>query len=484
MENSLPSGKALILILIAASLSSFMSSLDGTIVNIALPSIAEGFNLTTSSVAWVSTIYFLVIAGSLLIVGKLTDLLGLRKMFITGFTIFVIGSFSCGFFPELLDSFKILILARIVQALGGVLMMVVAPAMLSAFMPGARRAKGMSLVVLFAAVGMALGPTLGGFLTEYLSWNWIFYINIPVGIIGIILGFFVIPCNEPNPDALKGFDTSGAVLVFVGLAALLFAFSEGFSMGWTSLPLIISIILAVLCLGGFVWREHHYDKPLIDFGLFKSRSFIILNIILALLYFTFAGANYMLPFYLEYVQGLTTSGAGLILTSLSLGMMITGVISGFIYAKLIGKIRYLIMSGVVLIGVGYFFLSHLSPVTGIGVIIIALTLIGFGLGLTTVPLSTLIMGMVPAFKQGMVSSITSLERYAPMTIGVAVYNLILIVGIVTITKHSGITEIPASDIAAKILSLGFDLAFMVSVILAIVVLILCFFIKEEREPVK
>jgi EmrB/QacA subfamily drug resistance transporter len=480
MKDPLPTGKTLILILISASLAAFMSSLDGTIVNIALPSIAEAFGLTTSSVAWVSTIYLLVIAGLLLIVGKLTDTIGLKKIFLAGFSIFVIGSFSCGFFPELLNSYQILLISRIIQAIGGVMMMVVAPAMLSRFMPGNQRAKGLSLVMLFAAIGMALGPTLGGYLTEYLSWNWIFYINVPVGIIAVILGMIVIPENKPDSCPLQRFDTLGAILIFIGLAALLFAFSEGFSLGWTSLPIIISALLAVFCIGGFIQRERHYENPLIDLGMFKSRSFLIVNVVLALLFFTFAGANYMLPFYLEYVHGFSTSNAGLILTTLSIGMMITGVISGQIYGKLIGKIKYMIMVGVVLIGAGYFLLTHLSPVTGLGVIITALALIGLGLGVTTTPLTTLIMGAAPTSKQGMVSGLTGLERYAPMTIGVAVYNLILIVGIVTIIKNSGITEIPPAQISASILALGFDMAFALSVILSIFILILCFFIKEEK----
>jgi EmrB/QacA subfamily drug resistance transporter len=480
MTDTLPSGKTLIFILIVASIASFMSALDGTIVNIALPSIAKAFDLSTSSVAWVSTIYLLVIAGLLLIIGKITDTIGLKKIFLGGFAIFVIGSFSCGFFPDLLHSFNILLISRIVQAIGGGMMIVVAPAMLSRFMPGDRRAKGLALIMLFAAVGMALGPTLGGYLTEYLSWHWIFFINVPVGIFAVILGLFVIPENKPDSCPLKRFDTAGAILIFVGLAALLFAFSEGFSLGWTSPQIIISILLAVIFIGGFIRRELHYDNPLIDLSMFKSRSFVVLNIVFALLYFTFAGANYILPFYLEYIHGFSTSNAGLILTSLSVGMMITGILSGLIYAKLVGKIKYMVMVGVVLVGVGYFLLSHLSPVTGLGVIITALSMIGLGIGVTVTPLTTLIMGAAPASKQGMVSSLTGLERYAPMTIGVAIYNLIVIVGIVTIVKDSGITYKTPADISPSILALGFDMAFVISVILAVVILALCFFIKEEK----
>ncbi|HJJ43867.1 MAG TPA: DHA2 family efflux MFS transporter permease subunit [Methanocorpusculum sp.] len=480
MKESLPTGKSLILIIIVASLATFMSSLDGTIVNIALPSIAEQFGLSTSSVAWVSTIYLLVMAGLLLIVGKLTDTIGLKKIFLAGFSIFVIGSFACGFFPEYFDSFVILLVSRVVQAIGGVMMMVVAPAMLSRFMPGDRRAKGLSMVMVFAAVGMALGPTLGGILTEYLSWNWIFYINVPIGIIAVILGLIVIPKTTADSCPRKRFDTQGAVLIFVGLAALLLTITEGFAMGWTSPPIIVSTLLAVICIAAFIRRELRYDNPLIDLTMFRSRSFVILNIIYSVLFFTFAGASYMLPFCLEYVHGFSVSEAGLILSTLSVGMMITGVLSGFVYAKLVGKIKYMVMTGVLMIGIGYLLLSSLSPVSGLGVILTALSVIGLGLGITITPLTTLIMGAAPPSKQGMVSGLTGLERFGPMTIGVAVYNLIVIIGIVTIVENSGITEMPPADITASILSLGFDLAFLVSVILALVVLVLCFFIKEEK----
>ncbi|MDO5846353.1 MAG: MFS transporter, partial [Methanocorpusculum sp.] len=131
MVSNARSGGALVLIIISASLASFMSSLDGTIVNIALPSISEVFNLSTSSVAWVSTIYLLVMAGSLLVVGKLTDLIAYKKIFLAGFALFTFGSFSCGFFPELTGMFSLLLVSRVVQALGGVMTMVIAPALLA-----------------------------------------------------------------------------------------------------------------------------------------------------------------------------------------------------------------------------------------------------------------------------------------------------------------------------------------------------------------
>lgn len=365
MRTETPTGIALTLILVSASLATFMSSLDGTIVNIALPTISESFGLSSSSVAWVATIYLLVMAGCLLIIGKISDAIGFKKIFLAGFALFTLGSFTCGFLPEFTGSFETLLASRVLQAIGGAMMTIVAPALLSTYMPGEKRAKGMSLIVLFAAVGMALGPTLGGYLTEYLSWHWIFYINVPIGIIAVILGHLVIPATPASAKkSLKGFDTTGSILVFVGLAALLFAFSEGINRGWTSFPILLSLLIAVLGLTGFIWRELHFPNPLLNLRLFRNRSFIYLNIVFALLFFTFAGSNYLLPFYLEHVHNYSTAFSGLILTVMSVGMMITGVLAGLIYTKLTGKIRYMIMAGVVLIIAGFVLLTHVSAETG------------------------------------------------------------------------------------------------------------------------
>lgn len=480
MENSYVSGKHLALILISASLAVFMSSLDGTIVNIALPVISEYFDLSTSSVEWVSTIYLLVMAGALLIIGKVTDIIGLKKIFLIGFALFTFGSFACGFFPEELNMFGALLASRVLQALGGAMMTVIAPAMISKYMPGARRAKGMTIVTMFAGVGMALGPTLGGYLTEYLSWNWIFYINVPIGIIAIILGLFVLPKDSSEKSSFKGFDISGAALIFVGLAGILFGVSEGNTQGWTSVPVIISLILGVVCIVAFAFHELRTKQPVLDLRLFKNKTFLVLNSILIIMFFAFAGANYLLPFYLEYIQGLTTSASGLVMTVMSFGMMLTGVISGFIYAKLIGKIKYLIMCGGILMTLGFFFLSRLSPVSGLGVVVLGLALMGLGLGFTMTPVTTLIMGSVPQNKQGMVSSLTGLERYAPMTLGIAFFNILFVEAIKFNVKHSGITEIPPADIAASILSNGFDFCFLISCIIGIVTIILSILIKEKE----
>ncbi len=159
------SGKSYSLLIIAISLAIFMSSIDGTIVNIALPAISESFDISSSTVSWVATAYLLVMAGCVLIFGKISNIIGFKKIFLTGFIVFTVGSFACGFLPDLLDSFGSLVGSRIFQAVGGAMITAIAPAMVTAFIPMSMKGKAMGIIMTVAALGMAIGPTVGGILT-------------------------------------------------------------------------------------------------------------------------------------------------------------------------------------------------------------------------------------------------------------------------------------------------------------------------------
>ncbi len=467
------------LLIISISLATFMASLDGTIVNIALPTISESFNISSSTVSWVSTIYLLVMAGCVLIFGKISDIIGFKKIFLSGFTVFTVGSFLCGFLPDIFDSFYMLVGARVIQAVGGAMISAIGPAMIAAFIPMSLKGKAMGIIMTIAALGMALGPTLGGFLTQYISWHWIFFINVPVGIIAFILGAKVIPVTSSRGD-LSGFDRSGAALIFVGLAALLFAVSEANALGWTSLPIAGSIVLAIASLGYFVIHEQRSADPILELSLFTKRNFLITNLIMSLIFFCFAGINYLLPFYLEYVQKFDTSSAGLILTALSVAMMVAGILAGVIYNKTGGRILCIAAAGALTIG--FFLLTKLNADTSIGFIVLCLLIIGFGMGLIVAPLSNMVMNSVSRTHQGMVSSLTSLERFAPMTIGIAIFNLIFIQGMKAIIINHEITMEAPVTIKLAVLSAGFDLAFFVAFLIAIVILILTILVRQEIHP--
>jgi EmrB/QacA subfamily drug resistance transporter len=467
------------LLIISISLAAFMSALDGTIVNIALPTISSVFNISSSTVSWVATIYLLVMAGCVLIFGKLADGIGFKKVFLSGFAIFTLGSFSCALLPDLFSSFPMLIGSRAFQAVGGAMITAIAPAMVTAYIPMKPKGKAMGIIMTVAALGTAIGPTIGGVLTQYLSWHWIFLINVPVGICAILLGAKVIPAMTPH-DRPAGFDRAGAFLIFTGLAALLFAVSEGNDLGWTAPVILGTLGLAVVTLAYFVWHELGTPDPLLELRLFKNRNFLMTNLVMSLVFFSFAGISYLLPFYLQYVKGFGASDAGLILTALSLAMMISGILAGAFYNRVGGR-NLCIAAGILLV-CGYYMMTLLRVDTQTGFVVLCLIVLGFSLGLMITPASNMIMNSVGKKYQGMVSSLTSLERFAPLTLGIAFANLVFIQGISAIAAHHGITESAPVNIKLDLITAGFNLAFFFSFLIAILILILALLARQEVHP--
>ncbi len=467
------------LLILSISLAMFMASLDSTIVNIALPAISESFNFSTSTVSWVATSYLLVMVGCVLVFGKISDTIGYKKIFLTGFAIFTLGSFFCGFLPGIIVGFPSLVASRMFQGLGGAMILSVAAAMVTAFIPAEQTGKAMSIIMLFATLGTAIGPTIGGVLTQYLSWHWIFFINVPVGIFAVLLGAKVIPASQ-QVSGSRGFDKIGAGLAFVGLASLVFVVSEGETLGWMSAAILIAAALAIITLVWFILHELGTGDPLLDLNLFRNGNFILTNLVLSLVFFSFSGISYLLPFYLEFVHGYDTSTAGLIMTSLSFAMLVAGLIAGVAFNRL-GPRRLCMLACIPLI-IGYFLMTMLQVYTSTGFVVTSLALIGFGLGLIVTPITTLIMMSVSKTKEGMISSLTTLERIAPLSIGIATFNLILIVGVISIAKSNAVTMQSPADIKMQVLSAGFDLSFILSLVLGIVILIFSILLKEEIHP--
>jgi EmrB/QacA subfamily drug resistance transporter len=470
------SGKGYGLLILSISLALFMSALDGTIVNIALPTISEAFHVSTTTVSWVATIYLLVMAGCVLVFGKIADIVGFKRIFIAGFFIFTLGSFFCGVLPDLFDSLSWLIGSRVFQAVGGAMITAIGPAMVTAFIPLEHRGKAMGIVLTFAALGTALGPSLGGFLTQYLTWHWIFFINVPVGIFAILLGLAVIPKAAARGD-LAGFDRTGAVLVFTGLASLLFVVSEGQHLGWTSPGILTLALVAAVTLAWFVRHELAYKDPLLDLRLFAKKNFLASNLLLSLVFFSFAGINYLLPFYLQYVRGYGTSDAGLIMTSLSFAMMGAGILAGILYNR--AGPRALCIAAALILTAGYYMMTKLGTGTTAEYIVLSLALIGFGLGLLVTPAANMIMNMVSKKQQGMVSSLTSLERFAPLTLGIAFFNLIFIRGVLALAAGAGVTLESPAELKIPVLAAGFDHAFFYSFLVGIIIIALALVVRQE-----
>jgi EmrB/QacA subfamily drug resistance transporter len=470
---------SLTLLILSISLATFMAGLDGTIVNIALPTISESFHVSSTTVSWVATAYLLVMAGCVLVFGKISDIIGFKKVFLLGFMIFTLGSLACGVLPDMFGSLGWLIGSRIFQAIGGAMITAIAPAMITAYIPMDQKGKAMGIVMTLAALGTALGPSIGGVLTQHFSWHAIFFINVPVGIAAVMLGAKVIPRDGERKD-LKGFDSTGSALIFVGLASLLFVVSEGNSMGWTSPGILALGLVALVALGMFVRQELCVAEPILDLRLFKNKNFLLTNLLLCLVFFSFAGINYLLPFYLQYVRNFDTSTAGLIMTSLSFAMMGAGILAGMLYNRT-GPRALCVVAGIFLTA-GYFLMTKLATYTHAGYVVLSLALIGFGLGLLVTPASSMVMNSVAKTKQGMVSSLTGLERFAPLTLGIAFFNLIFIQGVLSMAADQGVTKTSPVDIQQQILAAGFDFAFFISFVIGIIIIIVAIAARQEIHP--
>ena len=251
-------------------------------------------------------------------------------------------------------------------------------------------------------------------------------------------------------------------------------------MGWTSPAILVLAALALITLAWFVRHELSTPDPILNLTLFGNRNFLLTNLLLSLVFFSFAGINYLLPFYLKYVRSYDTSSAGFIMTALSFAMMGAGLLSGMLFNRT-GP-RPLCVGAAVSLAAGYFMMTRLHVDTSAGYIVLALALIGFGLGLIITPVSNMIMNAVSKKEQGMVSSLTSIERFIPLTLGIAIFNLIFITGVIRIANNHEVTRTSPANLQLQVISAGFDMAFLISFLLGLVILVMTFVIHEEIHP--
>jgi EmrB/QacA subfamily drug resistance transporter len=437
------------------ALAAFMGSLDVTIVNISLPTIARYFDVGTGMVSWIVLAYLLVMSSFLLAFGKIGDLKGFKRVFLAGFAVFVTGSFLCAIAP----SIKLLIAFRMLQALGAAMLTAIGPAMVTVFLPPEIRGKALGIVATFASLGIAMGPPIGGLLTSFLSWRWIFFINIPVGIVAILIGKAVLPESEPmpGPSGQKArFDLLGAGLVFLSLFGLIFGMNMGGELGWTSPTiagcLIGSIVLAVV----FVLRESRFSEPLVDLKLFRNPSFTSANGAVLLVMLVYGGAVFLFPFYLEYVKGLGTEVAGLILMVPSIATIIVASRAGALSDR-IGS-RKICVAATLLCAAGFYLLSFLDAESTRAFIFVALVILGLSLGMFLPPNSNLVMAQSPADKCGIASSLMMTARNVGTVIGIAVFEMVFAARVQMAGLSDGAVQ---GGAALAPLTLGFHDAFLV-----------------------
>ena len=400
------------LILFAVSLGSLMSTLDGSIVNIALPAIQQEFAIDLTTVEWVVVAYLLVIGSLLLPMGRLGEVLTFKRVYLAGFGVFTAGSVLCGAAPNE----AALIAFRVVQAVGAAMLAAMGPAIVARTFPSAERGRALGINGVSVSLGLTLGPVLGGRLTTAASWRAIFLINLPVGVLAMVWAARILPAETARTG--QTFDIRGAALSGLSLFALLLALSEGQTWGWTS-PATLAFIGLALVLGGlFVLAERASVQPLIDLALFRIRPFAfgLASVIVA-----FAGlftATFLLPFLLVRGEGYTAVQAGLLLTPVPISMAIVAPFSGAASDRWGPAIPA--SAGIVVMVVALLSLTTLPAGFALPDLVWRLVLLGVGQGLFMSPNSSAVLGSVPGRRVGTASGILAQMRVNGQALGIAI----------------------------------------------------------------
>ncbi len=399
----------------AVAMAIFLATIDGSIVNVALPTLTSALETDFASIQWVVLAYLLTLTTLQPIVGRLADMYGRKNLYNSGFVIFTIGSFLCGLAPTV----GWLIGFRVLQGIGGALCLALGLAIVTDAFPASERGRALGIAGSIVSIGIVAGPTLGGIIIENMSWHWIFFVNVPIGIIGTYLAWRHIPRSRP-PGGQK-FDLGGAATLCIFLLSLLLGLTNGQQQGFTS-PLTLGLFaVAALFLVIFLAIEFRHEQPIIDPNLFRSRLFRV-NIATGLLVFITLGIGILVPFYLEMGLGYNVQQVGFLLAVLPIGLGITAPISGSL-ADRYGS-RPVSVIGLAVTFIGYLALTTLTTeTTAIGFMLRYLPL-GIGIGFFQSPNNSAIMGDVPRERLGVASSLLAITRSLGQTVGFAVLGAV------------------------------------------------------------
>ncbi len=465
MEGNASVKRSHILLYATIALAMFLDGLDGTIVTVALPAMAESFNIGTSESSWIVTIYFLMMAGLILIIGKICDRGAIKKILLLGFAIFSLSSLACGLSP----SITTLLIFRAVQGVGAA-MLAAAGVMLSVkFLPPQKIAFGLALGVLGSSLGAAFGPVLGGVLTEYISWSWIFFINVPIGLVAIFIANKALPSDKPMVS--EPFDFVGSVLLFISLVTGLYTLESFPSHGLTDLSLVTLVTFVVL-FSIFIVYELKIQNPVLKLRLFKSKRFDYIIIAFALMNACFMGSLYLLPFYFKIEMGYSTLISGLLLLIQAAVTLLLCVKVGKL-CEIYGARKFVLISLVSFSAFCAVF-SVINASYGLIPIIFGLVLLGLVWGLAGGTIGTRVIENVPVEDKGSGSSLLSFFIYFGSALGTALYS-----GLFNLGANAG--GISISDLQPDVFMNGFSFTMFVGLILVLIALYLSWAVKDDNH---
>ncbi len=404
-------------ILINVLIGATMSALDVSIVNVAMPTLKSEFNTTMSVIEWVAMAYMLTLTIFLPFFGRLADMFGRSKLYNAGFVVFTVGSLFCG----MSMSAGMLIGARVLQAVGAGLLQANSVALITQAFPGNERGKAIGIQGAVQAIAMAVGPFVGGVLIATVGWRAVFYINIPIGILGTIAALYILPPNQKT-DKKETIDYLGTIFFASGLAFLVLTFNEVVELGWGSTTIMVYFINACILLGLFVLTELRVKHPLIDLKLFKNSTFLIGNLTGMMSYYVLFAVLFLMPFYLEKVLNFSPALTGSLLTPIPLAMAFVAPFAGHISDKYGSRI--MTASGMLVSAVACFALMFLGVQVHLPILIGELILLGVGMGMFTPPNNSAIMGAAPKEKLGLAGGVLNMMRSLGLIFGVDISGLI------------------------------------------------------------
>lgn len=417
-QEDLPALNApFVVVLIVILIGGFMSMLDSSIVNVAIPAMMSDFGVSSDQITWVVTIYMLVLGVAVPTSGWLGDYLGLKTFYLISLAIFTIGSALC----SLAWSVPALTVARGIQAIGGGMIMPVTMAMIYKITPTKNIGKAMAGYGMVFVVAPAVGPSVGGYLVQYVDWRWIFTINLPIGVLGILLGLWLIPTmdgSHPGP-----FDLVGAILSAVAMFSILLVLSEGSGWGWLSLRSVLLFYVSFVFLMAFVWWQLKNSDPLLDLNIFRNLNFTMGNVALVLITVGMYGALFYIPIFLQAVRGMGALEAGLLMLPPALVSAVAMPISGALYDKMGPKVPAAL--GISLLAFSTYWFSHIDLYSDVSFIIFWNSMRSIGMGLAMMPIQTALMAQIPKDKVSRASAMNNIITRVSASFGIAILSVLM-----------------------------------------------------------
>ncbi|MFA5878735.1 MAG: MFS transporter [Candidatus Margulisiibacteriota bacterium] len=400
------------LIVAAFAFSIFFVRFDGYIVNLAMPTFVSYFKLSISQTSWIALSYILSQVSAIIFFGKISDKFALKKVFLWGIAFFSLSSFLCGIAP----GFYFLIAARCLQGISGSMMLVSAYAAMMQYLPKEKLGWGLGIMTTAAALGVLLGPAIGGFIIQFSNWHWIFFINIPLGALAIIYCLKIVPHLPKKEEKINTqFDITGLIFSVIALFLLIFTINMGGEYGWFSKKILTCELFTVIFFVAFYFNEKKSKDPIFDIKLFNNFRFSLVILSAVFGFFLFFGGNFLLPFYLTQ-KGLTPKDMGILLTIFSLVYIPIGFYAGSLSDKISSKT--LVSWAMFFATITGFTFSLLLGFSSVIPVVLYLIMLAVSYGLFFSPINHLLMNFAGENNKGSVSAVYNASLNISMALGV------------------------------------------------------------------